>query len=533
MSPGLPAIVIASAVLLAGCQATLNSSYLQLRDQAANPPASQYFLAATTETAAASPSEKSGTDADRFSEDVQKTLLDQKRRWEAALSAPSERVALADFKPGNYTEYKHLAEAADLDERLADGIELDLLEGLVHELNPGLKAAREDVKATIQQYSQAAYLDNILQQYTAFTKQLNTKIGHPRHKGMAAMSFPFPDTLALKGQVVNEEIEIARRKQEIVLRDLLTRMRDAYFNYLFVNEAIAINRENQKLLEQMIKVAQAKIRVDKAKYSAVIMAQVELSKLANAIITLEEQRETLIARINTLLNRPADAALGDPHPIADTDVALSLDELYPTALERHQELQQQRLRISKMETIVELATRMAVPDVSLGASYFEDRMRLSSGVDGPASFMTKRTLNNRQSPWFGQRDAYIREVEIKGGAMKEMLTAMEDQTRFRVKQEHFGLNTAKRSISLYRTTLLPQAGQALEAAGAAYRSGKTDFLTFLDTERTLLKFRLEEQRALRDFRVHLARLEQLVGHALPRKPLELQDVQTIMIKDKK
>ena len=98
---------------------------------------------------------------------------------------------------------------------------------------------------------------------------------------------------------------------------------------------------------------------------------------------------------------------------------------------------------------------------------------------------------------------------------------MEDQTRFRVKQEHFGLDTAKRSISLYRATLLPQARQALDAVSAGYRSGKTDFLTFLDAERTLLKFRLEEQRALRDFQIHLAKLEQLAGRALPRTPLEL------------
>jgi len=60
----------------------------------------------------------------------------------------------------------------------------------------------------------------------------------------------------------------------------------------------------------MIKVAQTNIGVDKAKYHTVIMAQVELSKLADAIITLEQQRTTLVARINTLLSRPPDAAFG-------------------------------------------------------------------------------------------------------------------------------------------------------------------------------------------------------------------------------
>ena len=58
------------------------------------------------------------------------------------------------------------------------------------------------------------------------------------------------------------------------------------------------------------------------------MAQVELSKLANAIITLEEQRETIIARINTLLNSSTDLPLGAPVPIEEARVIPTLTDLY-------------------------------------------------------------------------------------------------------------------------------------------------------------------------------------------------------------
>jgi cobalt-zinc-cadmium efflux system outer membrane protein len=390
-------------------------------------------------------------------------------------------------------------------ESLANSLDLPGLVVLVLTRNPGIAAAGESLRATRQQYPQALALDNVLKQYNAFSKQLDTMVGPQQHKSMMAMSFPFPDALALKGKLVSEAVEIAERKLEIARRDAVTEMREAYFDYLFVNQGISINREQQGLLEQMIAVAQTKVRTDSGMYQGLIMAQVELSKLGDAIITLEEQRETVVTRINTLLNRAPEAALAAPNPVPPPAAGLTLDAWYEKALAGRQELAEQRLHIARMKTMIELATRMANPDASLGASYFEDRMQ------APAAFMPKRELDHSQTPWFGQRDAYIGEVRLRVGAMEQMLTAMEDKTRLAVKEAHFALDRAQRSITLYRDSLLPQAEQSLEAAAAGYRSGQTDFLTFLDAERTLLKFRLEEQRALRDQGVALARLDQLSG----------------------
>jgi cobalt-zinc-cadmium efflux system outer membrane protein len=495
----LIAIVVVAAAL-SGC--TTSTRYDVLRTEFVNAKPSAYYAAEV----AAPDTEEDNTSVSYtdFFNDVERKIMRSKERWETALAAENDPAALEDFEPGNYAAYRELVADPNLDDRLGEGIDLPTLTGLVHELNPAIKAAGTRLRATLEQYPQAAYLDNVLKQ-------------------MTAMSFPFPDALALKGKIVDEEVEIARRQHEIAVRDAITTMREAYYRYLFVNEAIDINLENQALLGQMIKVAQQKIRSGESKYNAVIMAQVELAKLSDAIITFEEQRETFIARINTLLNRAPDAVLGPITPVTDTDVAADLDTLYATAVENRQELQQQRLRIARMNTMLELATRMAYPDASLGAGYFEDRMRLSSGSSGAMpTFMPQRELNHAQTPWFGQRDAYIREGEVKVDGMSRMLTSMEDQTRFAVKQEHFGLETANRSIALYRNSLLPQARQSLEASSSAYRSGETDFLTFLDAERTLLKFRLEEQRAFRDLRVHQAKLEQLAGQALARQPFEIE-----------
>ena len=507
-------------VLIGGCANHRLETYQELRSAEIQPSA--YYYAEVEKEIVDTESEPI-VEPDPFLSEIEAKVLKYQKQWQAQLESETPMPNLFyDLSTDSMEAYRELAASPEASKvQLAQPIALELLVAFGYEWNPGLKAAREKIRAVLERYPQAAYLENVLRQYNTFTKQLDTKVGPLSHKEMMAMKLPFPGTLALKGQIITEDVLIAQKEFEIALRDLVTEIRLAYYDYLFIIEAIHINEENQELLQQMIAIAQTKFRVGQGKYSNVIMAQVELSKLANAIITLEEQRETIIARINTLLNSSADLPLGVPVPIEEDSVIPTLAELYELAVENRQEIQKQKLAISKMALVVEMAKQMTYPDPTLGASYFENRSMpdLKHTQKMPMTFMTQRTLNPTNSAWFGHRNSYIHEVDVKIEAMKHQIEKLETNLRFVVKKHHFGMETANRSIRLYRQTLLPQARQALDAANTAYQAAQIDFLSFLDAQRTLLNLRIEEQRALRDYHHHLAQLEQAVGVILPKQPL--------------
>ncbi len=513
-------------ILLTGGCVTRYQTYHQLKHDTNDIQYSEYYRSAVKPDGS-NTTAVTNEDVD-FKSQIDEKIMRLKRNWEKTLSEipvlSRDLVNSNEFSLNSTAQNQSDIDLIQADQHLSSNLDWDFLLRLSKARNPSIKAARENVKATLEQYPQTVYLDDILQQYNAFTKQLNTQISTQKQKKMQSMSFPFPDTLALKGQVVNEDVEIARLQEEIVVRDVVTEVKTAWFEWIYLDEAIRIDRENQELLEQILKVAQSKIRVDRTNYNSVIMTQVELSKLTDDIITLEDKRQTVIARINTLLNRPPQAALGTPLPAGDFEPVIPIIDIYERAIEERQELNLQRRLISRMKLMVELVKRMTYPDATTGSSYFEDRMRLSSGTDDQSSppFATQNTGKMISTPWYGQQDAYIREIELKINSISDKLTAFEDDVRFRIRQEHFGLETAKRSISLYRDTLLPQAYQAVGAANTGYQSGKSDFLTFLDSQRTLLKFQIEEQKALRNHRQHLARLDQLVGRSLAKQKLELR-----------
>ncbi len=512
--------LIGLTVLVAGCASHRLETYQELRGAEIQQPA--YYYTEVEKEVADTKSDPI-VESNQFLSEIEAKVLKYQKQWKAQLESETPMPNLFyDLSTGTMKAYRELAASPEEARvQLAQPIGLELLVALGYEWNPGLKSAREKIRAVLEQYPQAVYLENVLRQYNAFTKQLDTKVGPLSHKEMITMKFPFPGTLTLKGQIITEDVLIAQKEFEIALRDLVTEIKLAYYDYIFLTEAARINEENQKLLQQMIAIAQTKFRVGQGKYSNVIMAQVELSKLVNVIITLEQQRETIIARLNTLLNSSADLPLGSPVPIKEERVVSTLAELYKLAVENRQEIQKQKLAISKMALVVEMAKQMTYPDPTLGASYFENRgmADLKHTQKMPMTFMSQRTLNPKNTAWFGHRNSYIHEMDVKIEAMAHQIEKLESDLRFVVKKHHFGMETANRSIRLYRQTLLPQAQQALSAANTAYQAAQIDFLSFLDAQRTLLNLRIEERRALRDYRQHLAQLEQAVGVILPRQPL--------------
>ena len=434
-----------------------------------------------------------------------------------------EPESLFDFGSVQTLEYQKLAASEEaMNTRLAESPSLELLLNLAYKRNQGLQAAQQKVQAVLEQYPQAAYLNNVLAQYNAFTKQLDTKVGPTKHKEMVGMRFPSPGMLSIKSTIVTQDVQVMQKDVEIALRNLITDVRLAYYEYLFVHESLAITRENQELLELMVQIATTKFRASMGNYQSILKAQVALSRLSDSLLTLEERRETLRARLNTLLDRMPDARLGIPQVPDHFEVILSLDQLYELGVSHRQELQKQQLVIGKMELMIDMVQRMSTPDASTGTSYFEDRTGIRSGTDKmPMTFMNQRSVNPATAAWFTKDNAYTREVALKVDAMRQMIIDMEDKTRFMTKLHHFGANTAKRTVMLYEHTLIPQARQALDAANTAYQANKVDFLNLLDAQRTLLNFQLEQHKALWDHRMHTAQLEQVIGRRLPKQALEL------------
>ena len=80
-----------------------------------------------------------------------------------------------------------------------------------------------------------------------------------------------------------------------------------------------------------------------------------------------------------------------------------------------------------------------------------------------------------------------------------------------VRDFYYKASASNRQLDTYRTSIIPQARQALSASRTAYQTGTTDFLMLIDTYRTVVMLTKEYFMTRMRFEQAFASLERAVG----------------------
>jgi outer membrane protein TolC len=324
--------------------------------------------------------------------------------------------------------------------------------------------------------------------------------------------FPFPGKLDLKGKIATSNSEIALHQHKELQNQLIKTAKQAYYDLFYVDQAIATVANNQELLDEFVEIAETRYSVGNGLQQDVMRAQVALSKMIDRELKLRQQRESIQARINTLINEPADAPLGKALILDLKENGFQLDSLVQLAGEENPVLAAWRMVIKRSEQKVNLALKNRYPDFSVGVAYTQ-RDPLQNGMKGydflSAMFNIKIPLysNNKQSK-------KVQQTRIEQTSTEYRYQDIETSIEQKLQQSLTELKKNRRLIDLYKTGIIPQAEESLESSMAGYQNDKVDFLSLLDSELTLFQFRLDYHRYLADYHKAIAELEALTGTEL-------------------
>ncbi|HZR46338.1 MAG TPA: TolC family protein [Candidatus Manganitrophaceae bacterium] len=318
-----------------------------------------------------------------------------------------------------------------------------------------------------------------------------------------SQSFPFFGKRALRGSVAELERTMASEEARSVRLKLMKEAKRAYYDLFFAHKAIEIHHEQEELARKFSRIAQEKFAVGEVGQQDVLRAQVELLQLTNDRETLEQERETAEARLNTLLNRPADSPLGTPQAPTLPAVVPKLEELQREAEEARPENRMQALAIRRGEESVKLARRDLFPDVMAEVAYWDVH-------DGPNRWMASIKIN---IPWINKKkyDARIRENEAEQSRAEAAHQAAINETALRIKEVLVRFQSSRRLARLYESGILPLAEQSLEAATIGYQTKKNDFLTLIEAQKNIKELELTYARTLTEIQKSLAELEEMTG----------------------
>jgi cobalt-zinc-cadmium efflux system outer membrane protein len=395
----------------------------------------------------------------------------------------------------------------------ARGLETLIAEAVAN--NPELKAQQGRVDALGERPSQESSLDNPRLGFGLMNLPVNSFsfAQEPMTQKQVTLMqrLPFPGKLPLKRDIAGKDVDIAREQYLEKRNDLIMQVKVTYRNLLLINKTIAVTKDNRDLLREFVKTAETRYAVGIGIQQDVLKARVELSKMIDMLITQQEKKESLVARLNSLLYRPPDTEVKeieglDMESLAPTPFAYGVDELDKIALENRPVLIGAKRLTEKSQLAVSLARKNYYPDFDVGVSYGQrvDRPDFVSGFVTVSIPLWHRTKEDRK---VAEERANVRQAE-------EQYNSLQNEIFFWLKDAVLKIRKYNDQVDLFKTGLIPQGRAALESAISGYSVNKVDFITLIDNQITLYNYQIDYYRALTDYENTLAGIEAMVGERL-------------------
>ena len=356
--------------------------------------------------------------------------------------------------------------------------------------NPGLKAAFFQWVAALEKIPQVTALPDPQLGYFYYVQQ---GVMAPQGQGIAVtQTFPWFGKLQLKGNAAADAARAEKARYDAAQLKLFFQVKDAYYEYYYLAQAIVVTRENLGYVKYLESVARAVYSSGTISYADVVQAQVELGKLEDRVKTLNDEAEPVAARLNAALNRPADAPLFWPEKIVEEKVSFTTSQLLTWLKESNPDLRAIDFQASGAKWNIALAKKDYYPDVTLGIQSFD------TGRQFVPNDPVMATASINIPIWWSKYRAEKREAMADYKAFRRQRTDRENTLVADVKFADYKFKDADRKIALYRDALVPEAKQALDVSLQACRSGKATCVCVVDAIGNLLEFELFYERAPTD-----------------------------------
>ena len=376
--------------------------------------------------------------------------------------------------------------------------------------NPEIKALNESWEASKMRISQAgAWKDpqinfNII---NLPAKQFSFGLEPMTGKQFLFMQqIPFPGKTSIKEKVATEDEKVFGELFYDKKNEIIRKVKTAYYNLYLIDKSIEITEKNKSLLDNFIKIVSSKYEVGKGLQQDILKSQVEISKIMEKLITLRQKRKSLVARINTLLNRLPETQIVKLTEIEQSQFNLKNGELEKIAFETRPMLKAMENQIEKNEYLYELAKKDYYPDlnVSLGYTQREDRRDFFTAM---FSSSVPLFINKKQSK-------KVEETAHTVTAARESYIGMKNEIQYKIRELTSNIDEYNELLELLSQGIIPQASQSLQSAIAGYQVDKVDFLTLLNNQMTLFNYEIEYYRILSNYEKSLADLEFIIGKQL-------------------
>lgn len=319
-----------------------------------------------------------------------------------------------------------------------------------------------------------------------------------------------PSKLKAMGKMAGSDAEMAQANYQDKQMEVYTAAKQAYYELLYADKAVAIGKENQELMGQLVQIAQVNYSTGMVPLQDTLRAQTEFSKMTTDLVDMASMAAVTRAKVNTLLGRTADTPFTVKEEFSAPPPNFDLTKLQAEAQTGKPAVVGMQQQVEMAKNGVELAKKQQLPDYQFSIGY-KDRKQTMMDTQPDTwkmEFMIMLPL------WQGKNKAEINSAEASLDAAQASLNNMKNMTDLDLQMALTEAQAAWRQIDLYKNTVIPQAEQTYQAGVVSYTNGKVDFMAVLDSLNALRNAKLDYYKARVNYEKAAASLEKAVGRPL-------------------
>lgn len=379
------------------------------------------------------------------------------------------------------------------------------------ENNPGLKSKFSEYMAAMEKVPQVGTLPDPTVAFAYFIEPVQTKVGPQEWKFNLAQSFPWFGLLKAKEDVTTEFANAKFEEFENTKSNLFFEVKTAYYNYYFIEKAIAITKKNIEILEIFKRLSLVKIEAGTATVVDELRVELELNDLGNQLELFIDSKFNFQVKFNNLLNRNRNEHIVVPELLWQDELLKDklniLDEIYAA----NHKLKSIDYKFDAFLNQEVVAKKEGMPKFTIGLTYNIIGKDHASSVsnNGKDSYIfpsigLKIPLYRKKYKALIKEAQFMQDVQkSKKENTKNILSAVFENTfkNFSDSDRRISLNKRQSNI----------AKKVLDLLITDYSTNSKDFEEVLRIERQLLKYELAYEKAITDKNAAVAFMNYLTG----------------------
>ncbi len=390
----------------------------------------------------------------------------------------------------------------------------DQLVAMAIQANPQVKSARYRLQSAEHSIKQTVAPNDPTFTYTN-SDSIKSPVGRAALREFnVTEAFQFPGKAFLQRDQAVRNAQIARLTLDATVRDIRAAVLTGYYQLVLDSSAAAVNADNLRSLDQVLKVTQIAYSASQVSQTDVISAEFDLAAARQQQRQYEVAIENDTTTLNQLLFRRPAEPLAVDRTLKLEVMNLPLDSLIDRAYAARQEILEAAQTELNSNTALSLAKMEYLPDFTVGVTYDQYLVpSFAPTLSQPNDWVGIIGFNMPIFFWLHQKEDVTR-ARMDLAAARSDLESIRNQTAASVTTLYRNMQLAYETALLYRDSLTPLARQNFQVALVAYQSGKIDFVTLSGTLQRSYTARVNYLQAANQFLAGEVALEQAIGRPL-------------------